>query len=48
MKHPAAQIPPLQTLPCGQLAAPVTGDQVVVLDDGVQTPQPLLAVAFGG
>jgi hypothetical protein len=44
MEHPEAQVPPLQTSPDGQAAAPVTIVQVVVLVPGVQTSQPSLVV----
>ena len=44
MKHPEVQPPPLQTSPEGQLAGPVTSVHEDVLDEGVQTSQPLFAV----
>jgi hypothetical protein len=45
IEQPAAQLPPLQTSPVGQLAEPVTLVQAVVLEAGVQTSQPLFVMA---
>ena len=44
MKQPETQPPALQTSPDEQLAAPVTFVHEEVLEAGVQTSHPLLAV----
>jgi hypothetical protein len=47
IEQPAVQLPPLQTWPEEQLAAPLTFVHEETLVPGVQTSQPLFAVAFG-
>jgi hypothetical protein len=45
MKQPDWQLPALQYWPARQPAAPVALVQLVALEAGVQTSQPLFAVA---